>query len=78
MLDFGEGFCTFRPPADLRATEGVTERINGKPHLVLNWITPHSKWGIHSTFNDNLRMLTLFRGGPVVWVSEADAKIHRT
>ena len=74
MLDFGEGFCTFRPAADLRATEGVAERINGKPHLVLNWITPHSKWGIHSTFNDNLRMLTLFRGGPVVWVSETDAK----
>jgi len=74
MLDFGEGFCTFRPPADLRATEGVRERLNGKPHLLLNWITPHSKWGIHSTFNDNLTMLTLFRGGPVVWVSETDAK----
>ncbi|MGH8582288.1 MAG: nitrate reductase subunit alpha, partial [Gammaproteobacteria bacterium] len=74
MLDFGEGFCTFRPPVDLRATEGVRERVQGKPHLVLNWITPHSKWGIHSTFNDNLRMLTLFRGGPVVWVSERDAK----
>jgi nitrate reductase alpha subunit len=74
MLDFGEGFCTFRPPADLRATEGVRERLNGKPHLLLNWITPHSKWGIHSTYNDNLTMLTLFRGGPVVWVSERDAK----
>lgn len=74
MLDFGEGFCTFRPSADLRATEGIRDRIKGKPHLLLNWITPHSKWGIHSTFNDNLTMLTLFRGGPVVWVSEIDAK----
>jgi respiratory nitrate reductase, alpha subunit len=74
MLDFGEGFCAFRPPVDLKATAGVTDRINGRPHLVLNWITPHSKWGIHSTYNDNLLMLTLFRGGPVVWVSEKDAK----
>jgi ferredoxin len=41
---------------------------------VLNFITPHQKWGIHSTYTDNLLMLTLNRGGPVVWVSEVDAK----
>jgi nitrate reductase alpha subunit len=40
----------------------------------LQWITPHSKWGIHSSYQDNLRMLTLFRGGPYVWISEVDAK----
>ena len=74
MLDFGEGFCSYRPAIDMRATDGVGEKLNGKPHLVLNWITPHSKWGIHSSYNDNLRMLTLFRGGPVVWVSETDAQ----
>jgi nitrate reductase alpha subunit len=74
MLDFGEGFCTFRPPPELHAIEGIRDRVTDKPHLLLNWITPHSKWGIHSTYNDNLRMLTLFRGGPVVWVSEIDAK----
>ena len=74
MLDFGEGFCAYRPPVDLKATAAVTGRLRGKPHLVLNWITPHSKWGIHSTYNDNLRMLNLFRGGPTVWVSETDAR----
>jgi len=74
MLDFGEGFCTYRPPVDLKATEAVKSRLNGKQHLTLNWITPHSKWGIHSTYNDNLRMLNLFRGGPTVWVSEKDAQ----
>ncbi len=31
-------------------------------------------WGIHSTYSDNLLMLTLNRGGPVVWLSEDDAK----
>lgn len=73
MLDFGEGFSTWRPPVDLQATRGMDKTLGDKPHLVLNWITPHSKWGIHSTYNDNLRMLTLFRGGPTVWISEIDA-----
>ncbi|MEK8089674.1 nitrate reductase subunit alpha [Thermithiobacillus plumbiphilus] len=74
MLDFGEGFCAYRPPVDLKAHNTVPATVRNKPHLVLNWITPHSKWGIHSTYNDNLRMLNLFRGGPTVWVAEDDAK----
>src|SRR5699024_523677 len=45
-----------------------------EPHLVLNFLTPHQKWGIHSTYTDNLLMLTLNRGGPVVWMSEIDAQ----
>ena len=45
-----------------------------KPEIVLNFITPHQKWGIHSTYTDNLLMLTLSRGGPIVWISETDAK----
>nr|MBP6346304.1 nitrate reductase subunit alpha [Neisseriaceae bacterium] len=47
---------------------------NGNKELVLNFLTPHQKWGIHSTYSDNLRMLTLSRGGPHVWLSEGDAK----
>ena len=73
MLDFGEGLCLYRPPLDLRELEGAPSAFFEQPHLVLRWITPHSKWGIHSTYNDNLRMLNLFRGGPYVWISEADA-----
>ena len=23
---------------------------NGEKELVLNWLTPHQKWGIHSTY----------------------------
>ena len=42
--------------------------------IVLNFITPHQKWGIHSTYTDNLLMLTLSRGGPIVWLSETDAR----
>jgi nitrate reductase alpha subunit len=75
MRAFGEGFATYRPPVDLKATavmQGV--RGNGHPEILLNFITPHQKWGIHSTYTDNLLMLTLNRGGPVVWLSEVDAK----
>ncbi|HMM53642.1 MAG TPA: nitrate reductase subunit alpha [Candidatus Desulfobacillus sp.] len=74
MLDFGEGFCAFRPGLDMKAQETVPAAVRAKPHLVLNWITPHSKWGIHSTYQDNLRMLNLFRGGPYVWIAEEDAR----
>jgi nitrate reductase alpha subunit len=75
MRAFGEGFCVYRPPIDLKTTKPLIEaRGNGNPQIVLNFITPHQKWGIHSTYTDNLMMLTLSRGGPIVWISEIDAK----
>lgn len=75
MRMFGEGLCVYKPAVDLKATEKVLGKHgNGNPEIVLNFITPHQKWGIHSTYSDNLRMLTLSRGGPHVWVSEVDAK----
>ncbi|MBF0470397.1 MAG: nitrate reductase subunit alpha, partial [Gammaproteobacteria bacterium] len=73
MLDFGEGFAVYRPGLDMNNTT-MPKALLGKPHLKLNWITPHSKWGIHSTYQDTSRMLTLFRGGPYIWLSEIDAK----
>ncbi|WP_315382709.1 nitrate reductase subunit alpha [Microvirgula aerodenitrificans] len=75
MRDFGEGFCVYKPAIDLKTTRSVLgQHGNGNPEIVLNFITPHQKWGIHSTYSDNLRMLTLSRGGPHVWVSEVDAR----
>jgi nitrate reductase alpha subunit len=75
MRDFGEALCLYKPPIDTRTTEALHgRRPNGNKELVLNFITPHQKWGIHSTYTDNLLMLTLSRGGPIVWVSEVDAK----
>ncbi|MDZ7600616.1 MAG: nitrate reductase subunit alpha [Hoeflea sp.] len=76
MRAFGEFFVTWRPPVDLK-TVGPEINISARdsePHVVLNFITPHQKWGIHSTYSDNLMMLTLNRGGPVVWISEVDAR----
>ena len=75
MRDFGEGLASYRPPVDLKALRDVEGKMsNGNPEIALNFITPHQKWGIHSTYSDNLIMLTLNRGGPVAWLSEDDAK----
>jgi nitrate reductase alpha subunit len=75
MRAFGEGCVSYRPPVDLKTTAGIHGvKSNGNPEILLNFITPHQKWGIHSTYTDNLLMLTLSRGGPCIWLSEDDAK----
>ena len=75
MRDFGEGFMGYRPPVDTKTIKPIHgKKPNGNKEIVLNWITPHQKWGIHSTYSDNLLMQTLSRGGPIVWLSEDDAK----
>ncbi|MBW7922594.1 MAG: nitrate reductase subunit alpha [Rubellimicrobium sp.] len=76
MRAFGEGFVTWRPPVDMKTTGHVATRAlkAGEKHVKLNFLTPHQKWGIHSTYSDVLTLLTLNRGGPVVWISEIDAK----
>jgi len=75
MIAFGEGFMSYRPPVDTKTIEPLhNKRGNGHREIVLNWITPHQKWGIHSTYSDNLIMQTLSRGGPIVWISETDAR----
>ncbi len=72
MRAFGETLCVYRPPIDTKTTG--ERKPNGEKEILLNFITPHQKWGIHSTYTDNLLMLTLSRGGPIVWLSETDAK----
>ncbi|MEM0197902.1 MAG: nitrate reductase subunit alpha [Fervidicoccaceae archaeon] len=72
FIEFEEQLPTYKPPvsfAPFQKGEG-----EGKIGLVLRYLTPHGKWQIHSTFMDNLFMLTLFRGGPVIWISRHDAE----
>ena len=73
MRAFGESLCVYRPPIDTRTIAPLLRPGDGRKSIVLNFITPHQKWGIHSTYTDNLLMLTLSRGGPIVWISEDDA-----
>ncbi len=75
MRAFGEGFCVYRAPLDTRSVAHLSQADGDNDRtLLLSFITPHQKWGIHSTFFDNLLMLTLNRGGPVLWISETDAE----
>jgi len=41
--------------------------------VTVRYLTPHSKWSIHSEYQDNLFMLSLSRGGPTIWMSPRDA-----
>ncbi|WP_298432133.1 nitrate reductase subunit alpha [Geobacter sp.] len=66
---FNEGLPTFKAKLD----QGILGETTGEEGLVLNFLTPHGKWSIHSTYSDNLRMLTLSRAGQVVWLNHEDA-----
>ncbi len=74
MAELGEMLPTYRPPLGIAATFGDQRRADlDGPQLVARFLTPHSKWSIHSEYQDNLHMLNLFRGGPVIWLNHLDA-----
>jgi len=70
-IDFGENLPTYKPvplPADFGDL-----RESPEDGLMLNYLTPHGKWHMHSTFSDNHRMLTLSRGCEPIWMNDDDA-----
>ncbi|WP_198938916.1 nitrate reductase subunit alpha [Mycobacterium sp. NS-7484] len=74
MSELGEQLPTFRPPLDMTALfdEPVVGSTAGRS-ITVRYLTPHSKWSIHSAYQDNLYMLTLSRGGQCIWMSDVDA-----
>ena len=72
-LQFGEHLPTYKPKplptqyADIRFQKEV-----GLSKM-LNYLTPHGKWHIHSTYGDNQRMTTLSRGVEPFWINDHDA-----
>ncbi|HEU4742060.1 MAG TPA: nitrate reductase subunit alpha [Meiothermus sp.] len=73
-LAWGEHLPTYKPRPDhtmLSETEITRTQAQGK---LLNYITPHGKWSIHSTYSDNHRMMTLSRGGYPIWLNDKDAR----
>ncbi|MGM8216446.1 nitrate reductase subunit alpha [Bacillaceae bacterium W0354] len=75
MLEYGEELPTFKAPlrkASFYDHEGKP-KSEGK-EISLRYLTPHYKWSYHSTYWDNQLMLTLFRGGPHVWMNNKDAE----
>jgi nitrate reductase alpha subunit len=73
MLDFGEHLPLYRPPLDMLNAGAIHVRRESEREIELNYLTPHSKWSIHSTYSDTLIMLTLFRGGEAIWLNDSDA-----
>ncbi len=74
MSEMGEQLPVFRPPLNMTALfdePGVGEK--GELGITVRYLTPHSKWSIHSEYQDNLFMLSLSRGGQTIWMSTQDA-----
>jgi len=70
--ELGEQLPVWRPP--LNTPERYPEAAElGDDAIALRYLTPHSKWSIHTDYQENPMMLTLFRGGTVAWLSPEDA-----
>ena len=70
---FGEHLPTYKPRPSAAALRDLVETGSTPDSLVLNYVTPHGKWHIHSTFGDTLRMETLSRGIEPLWLNDRDA-----
>ncbi|MBS0327294.1 MAG: nitrate reductase subunit alpha [Proteobacteria bacterium] len=73
-IDFGEHLPTYKPKLVPQKTGDIVKSRVDDRCLVLNYITPHGKWNIHSTYKDNHRMLLLSRGMDPVWLNDKDAE----
>ncbi|MBI2852809.1 MAG: nitrate reductase subunit alpha [Chloroflexi bacterium] len=73
-LAFGEHLPTYKlNPTPQQYGDNVQSKPDGNT-VMLNYLTPHGKWHIHSTYYDNEIMLTLSRGIEPFWISEQDAQ----
>jgi len=73
-IGYGENLPTYKPSPKPELYGDLKETLKDGEALVLNYLTPHGKWHIHSTYMENLRMLTLSRGCEPCWMSEVDAE----
>ena len=74
MAELGENLPVYRPPLNMGALFSEPDVGDvGELGVTVRYLTPHSKWSIHSEYQDNLFMLSLSRGGQSIWMSEIDA-----
>ena len=69
----GEHLPTYKPKPDPGTLQDLLVSESDEKSILLNYLTPHGKWGIHSTYGDNHRMLTLSRGCHPFWINDQDA-----
>jgi len=72
-IRFGEHLPTYKPSPKPEVYGELRKSVATGKAKMLNVMTPHGKWHIHSTYGDTLRMLTLSRGMEPCWLSEEDA-----
>jgi len=72
-IKFGEHLPTYKPSPKPEVYGELRMSVATGKARMLNVLTPHGKWHIHSTYGDTLRMLTLSRGMEPCWLSEQDA-----
>ena len=73
-LAYGENLPTFKPSISREASLNLIKSAAAGKSIVMNCLTPHGKWHIHSTYSDDLRMLTLSRGIEPFWINHLDAE----
>jgi nitrate reductase alpha subunit len=79
ITELGEQLPVYRPPLNMHRHFGDQSTgsagIGGgdAAEVTVRYLTPHSKWSVHSQYADNAHMLALSRGGPVIWMSVEDA-----
>ncbi|MDN5898639.1 MAG: nitrate reductase subunit alpha [Brachybacterium sp.] len=79
MLEIGEAMPVFRPPLSMTALFGEvgigeTTHDAASPGISVRFLTPHSKWSIHTTYVETSPMTNLSRGGQTIWMSVEDAE----
>ncbi len=72
-IQFGEHLPTYKPKPTPSQYSDMNFSEQDQKALMLNYLTPHGKWHIHSTYGDNHRMTTLSRGVEPFWINEKDA-----
>ena len=73
-LAWGEELPVYKPRPDHAMLSETEESLaEGQDGKLFNYITPHGKWSIHSTYSENERMMTLSRGGYPIWLNAKDA-----
>jgi nitrate reductase alpha subunit len=73
FIAFGESLPVYKARPEEPVLHDLAATPAGAGSITLNYLTPHGKWGIHSTYGDNLRMLTLSRGTHPLWLNDRDA-----
>ncbi len=73
-IQFGEHFPTYKSKPGVQQFSDINFSKEVPETKQLNYLTPHGKWHIHSTYGDNHRMTTLSRGVEPLWMNDKDAE----